>query len=236
MRTLSLLSGAAVSAAVLTACDGGVTEPPFLPETSPTPADEAASNATAVAPDLASFRDFLASEIAPAISDGDAQALLTHARPQHLTCDGQGFAPCEGLPDGTVLEGIYVTEWATDEVRILPVREVAQDFAEMTGRAPTAVADDFGGAKPALYALAAKSVGQEGGFLYYALVSAMQFRPPAMEDLVRLVRAYQFAIDTASPAGWTMTGVVRADTSGQEWLSGECDFCYDHWERWEGTP
>jgi hypothetical protein len=186
--------------------------------------------------DLGSFRKFVAGEIAPAITDGDGEALLAHAGPQHLTCDGEGFAPCEGQPEGTVLEGIYVTEWATDEVRIVPVSEVAEDFGEILGRAPTAVTDDFGGARPVLYALAAKSVQQEGGFLYYAVVSAMQFRPPAMEDLVRLVRAYQFAIDTPSPAGWAMTGVVRTDTLTQEWLSGDCGECYDHWERWEGTP
>jgi hypothetical protein len=236
VRTLSLLSSTVLSAAVLTACDGGVTEPPFLPEMSPTPTDEATANATPVAADLQSFRDFVASAIAPAISDGDTEALVAHARAQHLTCNGEGFAPCEGEPEGTVLEGIYVTEWATDEVRIVPASEVAEDFAEILGRAPTAVTDEFGGARPALYALATESVGQEGGFLYYAIASAMQFKPPAMEDLVRVIRAYQFAIDTASPAGWVMTGVVRTDTLTHEWLSGKCGECYDHWERWEGTP
>jgi hypothetical protein len=236
VRTLSLLSSTVLSAAVLTACDSGVTEPPFLPETSPTPTDEATASLTAVPADLGSFREFVASEIAPAIAEGDGDTLLAHARPQHLTCDGAGLVPCDGLPEGTVLEGIYVTEWATDEVRIVPVSELAEDFGEILGRAPTAVTDDFGGARPALYALAAESVGQEGGSLYYAVVSAMQFRLPAMEDLVRLVRAYQFAIDTPSPAGWVMTGVVRTDTFAQEWLSGDCSECYDHWERWEGTP
>ena len=162
--------------------------------------------------------------------------LLAHARPQRLTCDGESFAPCEGLPEGTVLEGIYVTELATEEVRIVPVPEVAQDFAEILGRAPSDVADEFGGARPVLYALATKGVGQEGGSLYYAVVSAMQFRPPAMEDLVRLVRAYQFAMDTASPAGWVMIGTLRADTLTEKWLSGECADCYDQWERWEGMP
>ncbi len=37
MRAAALLSGAALSAAVLVACNGGATEPPFLVETSPLP-------------------------------------------------------------------------------------------------------------------------------------------------------------------------------------------------------
>ena len=37
MRALALLSGAALSVAVLAACDGGATEPPFLVEISPLP-------------------------------------------------------------------------------------------------------------------------------------------------------------------------------------------------------
>jgi len=33
-----------------------------------------------------------------------------------------------------------------------------------------------------------------------------------------------------------LPGVVEAGVLFEEWLTSDCTGCYDHWERWEGTP
>jgi len=206
--------------ALVGACDGGEGAEPTLTATVPQ--------------DIASFRAFVAEHIAPAIAEGDGEALLADAFSQRLTCGGgpgYSFHPCQGLPEGTVLEGIYLTEWATEDMRIVPVPEVAEDFAELVRGAPADAGDQFGDAEPTLYGLAAEGVGQEGGYLYEAIVTVMQ---PEMEDLVRVVRAYQFAVDTDFPRGWVLTGMVKTDTLAADWLSGRCTDCYDYWEPWPG--
>ena len=90
MRTLSLLSSTVLPAAVLTACDSEVTEPPFLPETSPTPAEVATATATpeptatTIPADLEGFRAFAVHVeevvvVLVANAEGDANTIVVRA-------------------------------------------------------------------------------------------------------------------------------------------------------------
>jgi hypothetical protein len=75
VRALAVLSGAALSAAVLTACDGDATEPPFLPEESPTSTAAAAESGG-----MDGFREF-ARRIEEAVARGDGTIFEERAAP-----------------------------------------------------------------------------------------------------------------------------------------------------------
>lgn len=249
MRAAVLLSGAALSAAVLTACDGGATEPPFLVEISPTPTAEATPTAepTVVAMPTAvsktptpppesggmdGFRAF-ATLIQTALTDKQAQFFTDRAAPTKVLCTGQEqLGPCAGQQADTVESGVWYGLWGTDAVGLVAPEEVGSNFDSLVSMAAEAELDSFGTGEVALYALASSSAGAfDEGESYYAILTGIFEDSEGPE---RRIAAYQFSFDKGGR--WGLHGVVETGVLFDAWLSGECAGCYDHWERWEGTP
>jgi hypothetical protein len=241
VRALPVLSGAALLAAVLTACDGGVTEPPFLPETSPTPTLEAtvtptatptatvtptaAPTATPTPPEtptpppesggLDGFRAF-AEQIETAVTARDVDFFLEVASIASATCPNVFVQQCEGQPEGSEVQGINVGFWRS-EGTILDPDQFRQQLASYLNSLH----------QPALHAIAQREtpIGTPQGPAFLAVVVSA-------DDPQNTARVFEFIF---TDEGWQMSLDLNVSGLAGEWLSGNCDECYDHWEQWEGT-
>jgi hypothetical protein len=235
VRALFLLSGAALSAAVLTACDGGATEPPFLPETSPTPAAEAtlAPEPTPTAEptpttvpdtptplpdsgDLEGFRSF-AEQIETAVRAREADFFLDVASTATVTCPNAFVQQCAGQPAGSEVHGINVGLWRSEGTIVEPdqFRERLASYLDSL-------------AQPTLHAIGQREspIGAPQGPAFFAVVASV-------DDLQNTTRVFEFIF---TDEGWRMSLDLKVSILAEEWLNGECSECYDHWERWEDTP
>lgn len=215
---LWLVPGAALLAAVLTACDGGVTEPPFLPETSPTPAAIATPEATATVAtgDLEGFRVF-AGQVEAALEGRDVDFFMAIAEMSSMTCPSEFEPRCEGQPGGTVIEGIWHGRWRSEGTLL-----TSDSFRDEV----TAYLDSL--SHPTLYAVALLDRyvgGIIGGPAFFAVAASS-------DDLLTTTRVFEFVWQDGN---WRMPLVMEAPVLAEEWLTGDCDDCYDDWERWEGT-
>jgi hypothetical protein len=226
VRAAALLSGAALSAALLTACDGGATEPPFLSEELPT-----LTAAPTESGGMDGFREF-ATLIQTALTDKQAQFFTDRAAPTKVLCTGQEqLGPCAGQQADTVESGVWYGLWGTDAVGLVAPEEVGSNFDLFVSMAAEAESDSFGTGEVALYALASSPAGAFGeGESYYAILTGIFDGSDGPE---RRIAAYEFSFNKGR---WGLPGVVEAGVLFDEWLSGDCAECYDHWERWEGTP
>jgi len=252
VRALSLLSSAALSAAVLTACDGAVTEPPFLLQSSPTPTEEATATAaptptavlaSTVAPDtpttasgavdIDDFRTF-ATSIDGALTASDGAFFADRGVQMEMTCTGvEQLGPCVEQPAGTVLRGIPGVAWHSDASGISPPDKYVAMLQEWLATARPDLSDNYGDGAVRLFALAHSSGGDaDGEFL--AIATVIRYTGPATE-IQRQARIFRFVRGKES---WALRGEILAAVSftADDWLSGECSECYDYWERWEGTP
>lgn len=221
MRAVALLSGAALSAAVLTACDSGATEPPFLPDTSPTPTATATPDATpTVTPaDLEGFRAF-AVHVEEAVRSQDADWFTNMATVVSLVCpvNYPTQSMCEGVPEGTVVRGVQTGLWRS-EGQLQP----ADEFRASTLQYLSSLAD------PVLYAIAAADRyvgGSIGGPALFAVVASA-------DDPSNTTRVFEFV---EYGGAWSMPLVIHVTNTADDWLSGKCSDCYDRWERWKDTP
>ena len=219
MRALSLLSGAALSVAVLAACDGGGTESPSLPEESPTPVEQTAATPeptpTAVPADMESFRTF-AEKVETAIEERDAEFFVASAKMSVVVCPNEFEPRCEGQPPETAIEGIWLGRWRSEGSLQTP--------DEMMG-ALAAYLNSL--AEPSLHAIGLREgAGLVGERSFFAVVASSD--EPGDSTYV-----FEFV---PSDSAWRFASVMEAPVLADEWLSGECAECYDHWERWEGTP
>lgn len=252
MRALSLLSGAALSAAVLTACDSGATEPPFLPETSPTPAEEATSapeatpaavpTPTAIpgtltpAPEsggLDGFRAF-AARVESALAEGDASFFADRGLEDEMTCAGdEQLGPCVDQPAGTVLRGIPGALWQSDAFWLFSPNEYAAMLGDWLSGARADLADEYGDGGVRLFAIGQPAAG-DADQKFLAIMTAILDTGPASETQ-RQARILRFLL---SDGVWRLNADIFAATgfTSKDWLSGKCRECYDRWERWEGTP
>jgi len=221
VRALSLLSGVALSTAVLTACDGGVTEPPFLPETSPTPTVETTltpePTPTVSPADLESFRAF-APQVETALEARDVDFFLEIAMTSTITCPDEFEPRCEGQPPGTIVEGIWLGRWQI-EASLL----TRDSFRERLAAYLESLAN------PTVYAIGQLS-GDVGGTVETPAFFAVVGSP---DDLPNTTAVFEFEM---MEGAWRMPLVSEISVLTEEWLSGKCTECYDHWERWEGTP
>ncbi len=193
MRAAALLSGAALSAAVLTACVGGASEPPFLSEESPTPTAAATESGG-----MDGFREF-AALIDEAVTSGDG-ILLTARMPTQSV---------------RALRG--------DVVDYASWQEVRSWFESLVSEAVAEESDVFGGGEAILYAVA-----RTGESRYQAIVTAIE------PSRYRRIGVYEF---TFRDSRWRLvTASMDPGWSPEVFLTGDCTECYDHWERWEGTP
>ncbi len=256
MRAAALLSGAALSAAVLAACDGGATEPPFLSEESPTPtatatptaeptvvATPAAVLASTVSPEapttasgsasMGEFRTF-ADLIDKALADGDGAFFAIRGIQTEVTCAGDeqlGF--CMGQPPGTVFRGIPGVVWMSDAFWLSPPDEYVAMLQEWIATARPDLSDDYGDGAVRLFALA-RSSGGDADEEFLAIATVIRYTGPATE-IQRQARIFRFVRGKDS---WALRGERFAAVSftSSDWLTGDCAECFDHWERWEGTP
>jgi hypothetical protein len=250
VRALSLLSGAALSTAVLIACDGGATEPPFLLETSPTPTAEitvtpeptptaiptptAAPETPTPTPEcdgMDCFRAF-AVLIEAALAGNDASFFADRSVEDEITCTGdEQIGPCMDQPAGTVVRGIPCGI-AQSEGTFLSPDDYAATLADWFADARPDLSDEYGSGGLALYALAhspADAMGQEA---HQGIVTGIFTSGP---DAFRQARILSFQFLDGS---WRLTFELfaAAPLTPEPYLSGECSECYDHWERWEGAP
>jgi hypothetical protein len=224
---LWLVLGAALSAAVLAACDGGVTEPPFLPETSPTPADEATftpaatPTATPTPPetptpppesgDLDGFRAF-AVQIEAAVESREADFFF---QSPVISSEHCGPPVCA---EPTTISGVLYGGWDS-EASPYPL-----DFV----RASLSTYLNYGAE---LFAIA--ETHSERGAVMDGPAAFAIIRAPALET--GTIEVLQFVHDDGK---WRLRMDLEAGTPEgvtNDWLSGDCDRCYDYWERWEGT-
>ena len=193
MREAALLSGAALSAAVLTACNGGATE----------------------SGGMDGFRAF-ARQIDEAVASGDGTLLE-----QQVASGGVDF-------------------W-TGDVGILgaPRERARSAFEHLVSEALTGESDEFGGGEARSFAIAKSSDEPRDEERYQAILSAivpLGYEPGSY----RTVQVYEFGFRGDR---WVLVTVIVNPHAGLSvypfagaWLRGECDICFDHWERWEGTP
>lgn len=244
MRAIALLSGAILSVAVLAACNGGATEPPFLLETSPTPTAE-----TSVTPDLTptaapgtptppesggtdGFRAF-AALVVSALADGDASFISARAVEDELTCVGdEQLGPCLGLLPGTVLRGIPSATAQSDPSTLLTTDQYAATLLDWSSRAKPDVSDGYGSGALVLHALTHQPASANREEAYQAVVTGIF---TISDSNFRQARILSFQL---LDGNWRLTRELFDTVPGTvaDWLSGDCDKCYDHWERWEGTP
>ncbi len=244
MRALSLLSGAALTAAILIACDGGVTEPPFLAETSPTPTVEVTPTPqptptpvpeTPTPPPecdgMDCFRAF-AVLIEGALAENDASFFADRGVEDEITCVGdEMLGPCMDQPAGTVVRGIPFGV-AQSEGTFLSPGDYAAMLADWFADARPDLSDEYGGGGLALYALAHTPTDAMGEGAYQAIVTGIFDSGP---DAFRQARILSFQFLDGS---WRLTFELFAGApfTADPYLSGECSECYDYWERWEGAP
>ena len=240
-----------LSAAALTACDGGATEPPFLPEASPTPTAQATlvpeATPTAVptptaAPetptpppqsgDMDGFRAF-AALIDAALADDDASFFADRGVEDEMTCAGdEQLGPCAGQPAGAVLTGIPGAAAQSDAFGLFTPADYAAMLRDWFANARPDQSDEYGSGGLALYALAHSPTDTTGEEAYLAIVTGIFTSGP---DAFRQARILSFQ---SLDGSWRLTFELFATVpqTATDWLSGECADCYDHWERWEGTP
>jgi hypothetical protein len=233
VRTLSLLSSTVLSAAVLTACDSEVTEPPFLPETSPAPTVEATVTPTPTPtatptprpetptppPESGGLDGFLtfAEQIEAAVTAREADFFLDVTSTATVTCPNEFVQQCEGRPAGSEIHGINVGWWRS-EGTILEPDQFRQEVASYL--------DSL--AEPTLHAIGQRvnPLGAAQGPAFFAVVVSA-------DDPQNTTRVFEFIF---TDEGWRMSLDLRVSALAEEWLNGDCTECYDYWERWEVTP
>ncbi len=154
-----------------------------------------------------------------------------------MTCAGdEQLGPCAGQSAGTVLRGIPSAVAQTDRFALLTPDEYTSVIGAWFADARPELSDEYGSGVPGLFALAYGPADRYGEDVYLAILTGIFTSQTA--DL-RQARILSFQLLDGS---WRLTqdmfvpGSLPAGGGADDFLSGECDFCYDHWERWEGTP
>ena len=238
---VALLGCAVVAALTLTGCGGGEESPsemasPTLPS-SATPTDAATAAPTATATEVAEadgedgFRAF-AVRVEAALVDRDGLFFADRSLEEDLVCAGdEELGPCAGQLAGTAFRGIPRGIFQTDAYFLPSPEEFADDVVEWFGSAHPELEDDYGDGAVALYALAHQPAGGGGEEAYQAIITAIVTSDP---EPLRQARSLSFRF---VDGGWLLTGEIAANLpqTAEAFLSGDCDYCYDRWERWEGA-
>lgn len=242
MRALAVLCGAALFALAAAACNGGASEPPFLIEITPAPDEEPTSTAVPTPTEVLEaptpppecdgfdcFRAF-APLIEAALAEDDASFFSERGAQIELTCAGdEQLGPCFDLPADTVLTGIPGAVAQSDAFALFAPDEFAAMLAEWFAAVNPGLSDEYGDGGLTLYALAHRPGDEEA---YQAIVTGIITSGP---DTFRQARIISFLFVDGR---WRLTSELYATIpqTAADWLSGDCDFCYDIWERWEGAP
>ncbi len=216
------------------ACNDGGVSPSPSPVSTPspavdTPAPTATPNATEETDGLAGFRAY-AQQIAATVATGDTALFADRALEDEVICSGDEVTGiCYGKPSGAVLRGIPGAVAQSDAFTLFSLTEY-----------PEVLRDWFASASPdgapTLHAIAHRPGGQGGEEAYQAIVFGVIMVGPAGSTVLRQQgRIFDFQFVDGR---WRLTGELYASVpeSIRPWLSDDCSDCYDHWERWGGTP
>ena len=229
MRALALLASASVVLlAGVAACDDA-RKPPFLPEASPTVTAEATPTAQSTpsptaapvgswtpgraSPDFENFRTF-AQQIEVAVRSHDTHFFINNAVLSSIPCPNIYMTECDGT-EPTTIEGVWVGLWESEAFPEPPER-----FRD--------ILIHYFASNPNLQSLAAvyRDVGGAiGGPAYFAIT--------AIPSESASTQVFEFQLKDGA---WRFWGMIHDGSPSRVWLSGECDYCYDYWERWEGAP
>lgn len=212
------------------------TASPALPESaSPTRAATRSPTASATeaaeADEKEGFRAF-ASRIEAALAAGDGRFFADRGVEEDLVCAGdEQVGLCTDEPVGTAFRGIPRGIFQTDAFALSSPDDYADDLVEWFSNAQPELEDDYGDGTVALWALAYKAAGDGGGEAYQAIITAIV---ASDVESIRQTRTLSFRF---LDGRWRLTGEIAAELlqTAEPWLSGECDYCYDRWERWEGA-
>lgn len=177
------------------------------------------------------FRAF-ASQIEASLVSGDGSFFGDRGVEDELVCAGdEVLGPCAGQSAGTAFRGIPRGIFQTDAFFLASPDAYANDLVEWFGNAQPELEDDYGGGAMALWALAYKAAGDGGEEAYQAVITAIV---ATGAESIRQARTLSFRF---LDGRWRLTGEIAANLlqTAEAWLSGECDYCYDRWERWEGA-
>ena len=229
MTKLILLSALAGAALLVAAACGGNSSQSATPESTVTgtPQRSATPSPTpSETGDLDGFRS-LAALIDEAISDKDVDLFVDRIVESEVTCSGNDFTgPCLGMAKGTLVKGFRSDGAQSDLFTLYEPREYADALLEWLDSANVDGSDSFGEGAPALLALAVTG----GEKTYQAVVSELV---PSETINLRQTRILSFQF---SEGEWRLTGEMLATVpeAALDWLRGECEDCFDHWEAWEG--
>ncbi len=246
---------AVAAALALAACDGGVTEVPFLAGTETpgrTPTPTASPTATpsptpSVSPaELQSFRGF-AREVEDSIAETDPTFILQNTLISEYECRGLELEleNCYDVPAGTTVSGVYSALMNSDFVELTSPNEVAEHLRDFIGAASAAEADAYDSGEARLRALTwtapapldrpffVPSFGPlPGKNVFQAVLTSIPGDSPGPPGHPwRSCLVYRFFLEDDR---WRLFEEVYGYCEA-DWLSGDCDFCYDYWERWEGA-
>jgi len=224
----------------LIGCGGGEESPsetasPTLPS-SATPTEAATAAPTATATEVAEadgedgFSAF-AAQIGAALESGDGSFFADRGLEEDLVCAGDELlGPCDGQPAGTVFRGISRGIFQSDASFLTSPAEYEADLVGWFAGAHPELDDDYGNGGVALWALAYKAAERRGEEAHQAIITAIA---TSGGDSVRQARTLSFRFVDGR---WWLTGEIAANLpqTADAYLSGECDYCYDRWERWEG--
>lgn len=240
------LSGSALLACVVVAltligCGDGEEAPSetasasLAPSAMPTEAATAAPTATATevaeADGEDGFRAF-AVRVEAALAGSDGLFFADRGLEEDLVCAGdEELGPCAGQAAGTAFRGIPRGIFQSDAFFLTSPEEYADDLVEWFGSAHPELEDDYGDGAVALYALAHQPSDRGGEEAYQAIITTIV---TSGADSVRQARSLSFRFVDGR---WLLTAEIAANLpqTAEAFLSGECDYCYDRWERWEGS-
>jgi hypothetical protein len=161
-----------------------------------------------------------AAEIEAALSSQDAEFFLDRAVEQEATCTGEEESgPCSGEEAGTVLRGIRVAVWLTDELILGTSDEFRQFLSEQFGTP--------GSPGLTLYALVYLETGR-----FIAMMTA----PVEPAGAAKPTDAWLMTFDRADD-DWRLSQLTYVEQANiDDWLSAEAlstawQRC-TYWERW----
>ena len=189
------------------------------------------------------FRAF-ATEIDGALARGDPQWFIDRTVESQLECterSGLGAGVCSDYPTVTVETGVWWYFWGAGGKVLLSPERIGEITDLFVSTAEPTESDSFGTGETALYALASSPAriflfpGLEGEafFAVFTGIFGVREGPEGLERLEipeRRTAAYLFVFVDGT---WRLGGLIEAVRLAEDWLSGECAQCYDHWERWE---
>ncbi len=234
--------GALAAVLVLTACNGGVTEPPFLAETvtpvSPTVPEMATPTfvVTGIPASMgindAVFDEFrvFTRQIDNAARTDDSRFFANRGIEYLTVCQERDTSlECTGQPVGTRLEGIYAFNSQTGDVLLMSRDAFATMLDDWWATALHEKSDDYGSGEPRV-----EGIARWDGNEALAVVSLIAETDHSVTQ--RQARIFRFIQIADGVWALHVERFLPTYDLVARWLSGTCAECYDYWERWEDSP